>query len=185
MRSVEELERLFLASPAPPRERGTLRLICVRAGEGVHVTPARVSVSPEGGVEGDRWSAKPTRDRDDQVTLMEWRVVELVAGDTVAADAAGDNFLVDIDLSAEALPPGSRLRLGSAVLEVTAKPHTGCKKFKDRFGLAATTWVNARKERRLRGINCRVIAAGEAAVGDAVRVLPPATPREPKENSPR
>jgi MOSC domain-containing protein YiiM len=88
-------------------------------------------------------------------------------------EAAGDNFLVDLDLSEAALPVGARLRVGGAVLEVSAEPHTGCKKFRERFGGEALRWVNHRDNRalRLRGVNCRVVADGEVAVGDAVEVI--------------
>jgi MOSC domain-containing protein YiiM len=170
MRSVEELERLWLAT-RPQRGRGQVHLICLRHGGGAHSTPASARVTPEAGVAGDRWIDKSKRDVDEQITLMELRVAELCAGSDVALDAAGDNFLVDLDLSVEALPEGCQLRLGSAVVEVTAKPHLGCKKFRDRFGLAALTWVNSRKERRLRGVNCRVVSAGNVSIGDEVVVL--------------
>ncbi len=43
----------------------------------------------------------------------------------------------------------------------------------ERFGMAAMRWVSSAegKELRLRGLNARVIQAGEVRVGDAVRVL--------------
>ena len=109
-------------------------------------------------------------DLDAQVTLMNLRVVELIAGDGVPLDTPGDNFLVDLDLAEDALPTGTRLRLGSALLEVSPAPHTGCKKFSQRFGLEALKWVNDHRDLRLRGMNCRVLEAGSVAVGDAVEI---------------
>jgi MOSC domain-containing protein YiiM len=84
----------------------------------------------------------------------------------------GDNVLVDIDLSEDALPIGTRLRLGQALLEVSPEPHTGCDRFSARFGAPALAWINhkARRARRLRGVNCRVVEAGQVALGDAVVV---------------
>jgi MOSC domain-containing protein YiiM len=124
-------------------------------------------VTVEGGLVGDRW-ARGRRDLDAQITLMNVRVAELIGG---PLDLPGDNFQVDLDLSEEALPVGTRLRLGEALLEVSPAPHTGCKKFRERFGLDALTWVNDHRDRRLRGMNCRVLEAGTVAVGDPVAVV--------------
>jgi MOSC domain-containing protein YiiM len=150
-----------------------VRLICVRQAEGVHVCPPSVRVTASSGVEGDRWSAGADPDPEAQVTLMTARVAELVAADHAPLHAPGDNFLVDIDLSEQALPAGSRIRLGSAVLEISAVPHTGCAKFRERFGVDALRWVNHKdyRARRLRGLNCRVVTDGEIAVGDEIELL--------------
>lgn len=168
--TVEELEAQWLAAESAPQGSGTVRLICVRLGDGVHECPERVEVTPERGVVGDRWAAGERPNLDAQVTLMNVRVVELIARDGMPLDAAGDNFLADLDLAVDALPGGPRLRLGGALLEVTALPHTGCKKFRERFGLDALTWVNDHRDLRLRGANCRVLEAGWVAVGDPVGV---------------
>ena len=90
-------------------------------------------------------------------------------------DLPGDNLVVNFDLGTQALPIGSRLRVGGALLEVTEKPHAGCKKFSARFGEEAMRWVNDERhaERKLRGINCRVIEAGSVRVGDAIEVVRP------------
>jgi maleamate amidohydrolase len=165
-----ELEARWAAAEAAPRGRGSVRLICVRRGGEVHECPPRVLVTPERGVDGDRWVESDRREPDAQVTLMNVRVTELIRGDQ-PLDLPGDNFQVDLDLSEEALPAGTRLRLGEAVLEVSALPHTGCKKFRERFGLEALTWVNGHRDRRLRGMNCRVLERGWVAVGDPVEVV--------------
>jgi MOSC domain-containing protein YiiM len=108
-----------------------------------------------------------------QVTLMSARIAAEVAGERVPLHSAGDNFLVDLDLSEAALPVGTRLRIGAAVVEISDKPHAGCKKFAARFGEQALRWINAEENRalRLRGVNCRVIAGGEVSVGDRIAVL--------------
>ena len=129
-----------------------------------------MQISVERGLEGDRWSLAIERDpdRESQVTLMMATVAELVAAGVQPLHEAGDNILVDYDISLDNLPIGSRLRVGEVVLEVSATPHTGCSKFSGRFGQDALRWVNWRhwRERRLRGVNTRVLSGG------TVRVVP-------------
>jgi MOSC domain-containing protein YiiM len=102
---------------------------------------------------------------------MSARVAELIA-DGAPVDLPGDNLLVDLDLSAGALPIGARVRVGSALLEVSPMPHTGCRKFAERFGQDALRWVNWKehRDRRLRGVNCRVLEPGNVSVGDRCQV---------------
>jgi hypothetical protein len=166
MLTAEDLETRWASAEPAPRGTGTVRVICVRVGAGVHETPDRAQVTVEDGLVGDRW-AEGKRDLDAQITLMNVRVTELLGG---PLDLPGDNFQVDLDLSEEALPVGTRLRLGEALLEVSPAPHTGCKKFRERFGLDALTWVNDNRDRRLRGVNCRVFEAGAVSVGDRIEV---------------
>src|SRR4051812_16261518 len=163
-------ETAFAGLEPAPRGSGTVRLICIRRDEGVHETPDRAEVSVEDGLVGDRWG-NGKRHPDAQITLMNVRVAELVAQNGTPAHMAGDNFLVDLDLAEDELPVGTRLRLGEALLEVSPVPHTGCKKFRERFGLDALKWVNDHKDLRLRGMNCRVVEGGTVAVGDAVSTL--------------
>ena len=170
MRTFEELESLWAAVPAPPRERGALRLVCRRVMPGVHETPDEAHLSVEAGLVGDRWDAARDPDRETQVTLMNATVAELVAAGRQPLHEAGDNLLVDFDIGYDNLPPGSRVRIGQTVLEVTAAPHAGCSNFSERFGQDALRWVNWRhwRERRLRGVNMRVIEGGTVRVGDEV-----------------
>jgi MOSC domain-containing protein YiiM len=176
MRTFDELEALWAAMPAQPRERGTVRLLTVRREPGVHETPDAVAVTVDGGLEGDRWAhgwQERDPDREAQVTLMNAAVTELVAAGRQPLHEAGDNILVDFDITAEHLPPGARLRVGEAVLEISEMPHTGCSKFAARFGQDALRWANWRhwRERRLRGVNARVVQDGTVRVGDAVERL--------------
>lgn len=175
-----ELERAWSERTPSPVGHGTVRLICQRQGDGVHHLPRQVVIDVESGVVGDRWSLSPSPNRDAQVTLMNVQVATLIAGTRAPIDGVGDNFLVDLDLSEGAAPVGSRIRIGSALLEVTAKPHRGCAKFRQRFGEDAYAWVaegsNAEGRwptRRLRGVNCRVLEGGEVALADEVRVVAP------------
>ncbi|MDH3480894.1 MAG: MOSC domain-containing protein, partial [Gammaproteobacteria bacterium] len=99
--------------------------------------------------------------------------VSLVADDADRRELAGDQLYLDMDLSYENLPPGTQLAIGDAVIEVTAPPHTGCKKFAARFGRDAMLFVNsgAGKKRNFRGINAKVIRSGGINVGDVARKL--------------
>lgn len=104
---------------------------------------------------------------------MNSRVIALIAQAKDRWQLAGDQLYIDLDLSAENLPAGTRLALGSAIIEATAQPHTGCKKFVTRFGADAMNFVNSEVGRklRLRGINAKVIQAGLIHAGDVVKKL--------------
>jgi MOSC domain-containing protein YiiM len=140
----------------------------------------RCELSPELGVHGDNWakgcwmSLPDGRPHPDvQVTIMNARTIALIAQEEARWQLAGDNLLVDLDLSADNLPPGTRLSVGSVVLEITEVPHKGCKKFAGRFGVDATRFVNSRDGLRmhLRGIYASIVKPGLVAVGDAVKKL--------------
>ncbi len=134
------------------------------------------------GLVGDNWLARGSRssadgsaEPDAQLNIMNIRCARLVAGSDDRVPLAGDQLFVDLDLSPENLPEGTRLRIGSAVIEVTAKPHTGCAKFTRRFGLAAHRWINGvtGKRYRLRGICAKVVVAGTITTGDEITKLMP------------
>jgi MOSC domain-containing protein YiiM len=167
---VEDLDRRYRTTPPSPRDAGRLELIVARKGDGVHEIIDRAVLDPDLGLEGDRWHTAEKRKPDAQISLMNTHVVRTIAPDHHLVPDAGDNLLVDLDLSLEALPPGTRLRIGTALLEITPEPHTGCKKFHARFGSAALRWINHRDRRdeRLRGVYGRVIEGGIITTGDAI-----------------
>ncbi len=132
------------------------------------------------GLVGDTWfrrSSSRTADGsphpDMQLNIMNARVIALLAQDKERWPLAGDQLFIDLDLTERNLPAGTRLALGSAVIEVTSQPHTGCEKFVARFGANATKFVNSPegKQLRLRGINAKVVQAGTIRVGDLARKL--------------
>lgn len=130
------------------------------------------------GLVGDNWGPRGSANGapaslDRQLALMNARVIALLAQTKERWPLAGDQLFVDLDLSAANVPPGTRLEIGSAVIEVTAPPHTGCKKFTERFGADAVAFVNGPrwKPLQLRGVHARVVKPGFIRVGDAVRKL--------------
>jgi MOSC domain-containing protein YiiM len=113
-----------------------------------------------------------------QLNIMNSRVIALLAQRKDRWPLAGDQLFIDFDLSAASLPPGTKLAVGSAVIEVTAQPHTGCQKFVARFGPDAMTFVNSPigTTLRLRGINAKVVRTGAIRVGDTAKKLIGSTP---------
>lgn len=164
---------------APP-DGGRLELIVRRPAVGEREVLEEGELDVVDGLVGDTWrqrSSSRTPDRsphpDCQINVMGARVADLVAGHPDRRALAGDQLFLDLDLSAANLPPGTRLGIGTAVIEVTAQPHTGCGKFVERFGLEAMKFVNSPAGRalNLRGINARVVQSGAVRAGDRARKL--------------
>lgn len=155
---------------ASPKTQGALKLIVIRPSHEQRHCPQSVRLSPEQGLEGDRWGHSRSKDPEMQVSLMNSRVLEQVAATPERMSWAGDNLIVDFDLGEENLQVGDRLGIGEALLEITAAPHLGCHKFKRRFGKDALTFVNDRQHQPLylRGRFARVIQAGTVRVGDPI-----------------
>ena len=178
--SLSELENGLPEILRSPRDRGILRAIVIRPETDVRASLPQCELSPEGGVHGDDWakgcwmSLPDGRPHPDvQVTIMNARAIALIAEEEARWPLAGDNLLVDLDLSEDNLPPGTRLAIGATLLEITEVPHKGCKKFAARFGVDATRFVNSREGLRLhlRGIYARIVEPGVIAVGDPVQKL--------------
>lgn len=179
-RTLADLERRLPYLRAAPREAGTVLLVVRRPATGQRELVDEGRLEPGQGLVGDNWLSRgssSTRDgsanREAELTLMSHRVAGLLAEDPARQALAGDQLYVDLDLSVDALPPGSTLAVGEAVVEVSAKPHTGCSKFVERFGADAMRFVNGRvgRELRLRGVNARVVSAGRVRPGDGIRPL--------------
>jgi hypothetical protein len=163
-----------------PKDSGTLELIVRRPAEDQREILHEAELDLTTGLIGDTWqfrSSSRTLDNsahpDMQLNIMNARAIQLVAQCKDRWNLAGDQLYVDLDLSDENLPPDTQLSVGSAIIQVTNQPHTGCKKFVARFGLDAMTFVNSEigKKLRLRGINAKVLQAGKIQVGDQVRKL--------------
>ncbi|MFI5365790.1 MAG: MOSC domain-containing protein [Candidatus Binatia bacterium] len=171
-RTLEELEHGLRALPSASTRSGRVALIVARRDGGRRDTLQRVRLTPGAGVPGDAWSRRVEPDGDAQITVMQMDVAQLLANGQPLT-LFGDNLFVDLDLSVANLPTGSRLRLGTAVVVVTPKPHDGCRKFRARFGGDALRLVSmpALRSRNLRGIYMRAVEPGEVAAGDAVEIV--------------
>jgi hypothetical protein len=177
--TIEQLDQAIDHVASAPGDVGSLELLVCRPAVSERTVLDTGELVPGQGLVGDnyleRGNTKTPDDRADplaELNVMSARSLEAVAGvDRTRWPLAGDQLIVDFDLSADNCPPGTRLRVGTAVIEVTAKPHTGCSKFAERFGIDAARWVNSRKDLRLRGICAIVVDAGTVAPGDTVAKL--------------
>jgi MOSC domain-containing protein YiiM len=174
--SIEQLEAGLDEIRQSPADEGVLELIVRRPATGEREIVEKAELDLVVGLVGDRWGARTSSrsgdspDPDTQLNIMNARVLALVAQTKDRWPLAGDQLIIDLDLSEANIPAGTRLALGTALIEVTPEPHTGCRKFADRFGREAVKFVNSPvgAELRLRGINAKVVRSGTIRVGDRV-----------------
>lgn len=178
--SLSELEAGLEHIRQSPKDEGRVMMIVRRPVNDEREALTGCQIDAEEGLVGDNWKIRGSNRTPDgaanihaQITVMNSRAIGLIAGLEERWALAGDQLFIDMDLSDENLPPGSRLEIGSAVLEVSPLPHTGCKKFADRYGSDAVKFVNSVEGKRLhlRGINTRVIRGGMVCVADAVKKI--------------
>ena len=164
-----------------PADNGTVVLIARRPAVDEREVLTEAWLDLHDGLKGDTWRARGSSKTPDggpnpeaQLTLMNARTAAAVAGARERWPLAGDQIFADLDISRANLPPGSRVQIGSAVIEFSETPHTGCAKFSARFGVDALKFVSTPEGRdlRLRGANCRVVVAGVVRPGDTIRKLP-------------
>jgi MOSC domain-containing protein YiiM len=177
MRTLAELASHLDHIRAAPRHAGVVELIVRRPAQGDRELVEHAELDTTHGLIGDHWLARGSKRTPDgranpeqQLTLMNVRAIAALA-DRAHWPLAGDQLYVDLDLSEANLPAGTQLHLGTALVEISAIPHTGCNKFTARFGSDATMWVNGPigRELRLRGVNARIVAGGLVRRGDSVR----------------
>lgn len=178
--TMEELEAGLEEILRSPKDAGVLELIVRRPNVDEREVLETGELDLTDGLVGDSWKLRGSSRTPDgsphpemQLNIMNSRVIALVAQDKERWPLAGDQLFLDLDLSEDNLPAGTRLSLGSAVIEVTPPPHTGCHKFVSRFGLDAMKFVNSSVGRKLhlRGINARVVQPGQIRVRDVVRKI--------------
>lgn len=175
--TTTEIEQAMPHVLAVPRDIGRLELIVRRPKLNKRETVANGVLDVEQGLIGDNWLTRGSSRTmnglghpEMQLNLMNVRFAELIAGSRERVPLAGDQLFVDLDLNGDNLPPGTRLAVGDAVIEVTAVPHLGCKKFVSRFGIDAMKFANSDfgRKHNLRGINAKVVNGGIVRVGDAI-----------------
>jgi hypothetical protein len=176
--TTEELQSGLDRIRRSPTDEGVLNLIVRRPAVNEREVVEQAELDLVQGLVGDTWNRRRSKSTADgspniemQITIINSRVAALVAREKTRWQLAGDQLYVDMDLSSENLPTGTRLTLGSAVIEVTAPPHLGCQKFVARFGLEAMKFVNSPvgRELRLRGLHARVVQAGRIRADQLVR----------------
>ena len=176
--NTDELEAGLEEALTSPTDEGIVNLIVCRPDVGQRKVLQSAEFSLEIGLVGDNWSKKPYSKSPDggphpemQVTMINSRVLDLItAGDSSRMAVPGDQLVVDFDLSRENIPPGTKLNIGSAIIEVTEAPHTGCAQFVGWFGADAMRFVNSSRGRELclRGINSKVVHPGVISQGDKI-----------------
>ncbi len=177
---MSELEAGLDEIRRAPKHAGSLAMIVRRPASEQREVLEEGSLDLAEGLVGDNWKERGSHrmpggqaNPNTQITVINSRLVSLLARNRDRWQLAGDQLFVDFDLSLENLPPGTRLAIGSAVIEVTSEPHTGCKKFTSRYGVDAMKFVNSPvgRELCLRGINAKVVQPGKLKVGDPVKKL--------------
>ena len=176
--NTEELEAGLENIRQSPKDNGSLELIVRRPQTEAREVLSEGKLDLIAGLEGDNWKTRGSSSTPDksahpemQINIMNSRVIALLAQKKERWQLAGDQLFIDMDLSAENLPVGTKLSIGEATLEISPLPHSGCKKFTERFGLEAMKFVNSTlgKELHLRGVNAKVIQSGAIRVGDSVK----------------
>ncbi|MBZ0280196.1 MAG: MOSC domain-containing protein [Anaerolineae bacterium] len=178
--ALPDLEAGLAELGASPQDNGTVAMIVRRPEFGQRQVLEAAEIDTTQGLIGDNWLTRGSRHTEDgsanpgqQIAIMNSRVIQAIAQDESRWALAGDQLFLDLDLSAENLPPGQRIAVGTAVLEISEIPHNGCGKFTERFGSGATHFVNSKEGRELRrrGVNARVIQSGTVRAGDTVKKI--------------
>ena len=178
--NTEQLKQKLDYIRQSPKDGGVLEMIVRRPDVDERVELEEAELNPEVGLVGDSWIKRGSSKTPDgsshpgmQVTLMNSRCVEVLSGSRDRWQLAGDQLFIDMDLSEDNLPPGTRLSIGSAEIEVSSIPHNGCMKFAARFGKDAVHFVNSKigKQLHLRGLNARVVQKGRINRGDRVYII--------------
>ena len=173
--TLEDLQSALPDILNSPTEHGRIEMIISRPAVGERDILKTANLERDTGLVGDNWkqrgnskTADGSADPDAQITLINSRIVNAVSGSKSRWHLAGDQFVVDIDLSHNNLPPGSQLSIGTAVVELTSTPHTGCVKFASRFGNPALRFVSGAEamQQRRRGANAKIVQSGTVRVGD-------------------
>ncbi len=169
-----------------PAEAGPLRMIVQRPAVDQRTVVSEGTLDVDVGLVGDSWFTRGSLRTPDggpnpaaQVTVINARLIALLARTEDRWPLAGDQLVIDIDMSEKNLPPGTQLAIGSAVIEISEEPHTGCAKFAQRFGHDALRFISTPTGQalRLRGVNTRVIQSGPIHVGDLATRLESEPPR--------
>ncbi len=175
--TIEELDLLYRALPLRPTAQARVNALCVRPGPDLREERASIEFDPERGVIGDRWERKTWLYLQDgkpdprvQVALCNSDILAMVQKATGVRHHPGDTVFTDLDLSVTNLPVGMRLKIGTAVVEISDVENDACAKFAAHYGAAVLAWIRLPQNRslRLRGLFARIISGGLVRVNDPV-----------------
>lgn len=178
--STQEIESGLRQVLDSPKDDGSLLGIVTRPESGERFDLYSSEISGAYGVKGDHWSkgcwkslSDGSPDPNVQISIMNSRFIDLIATCRENWAASGNNLFIDMDLSPDNLRPGQQISIGSAELEISPVPHTGCASFIRRYGRDACVFVNTGvgRDLKLRGIYARVIKDGRVTLGDRVQKL--------------
>ena len=171
--TVENLEARWAKAEPSPQDNGKVEMIVRRPAPDQREPLQRATFTAEAGLLGDDWLRRHGDEIEAQITLMNARVAQLLAGDKARWAEAGDQLFVDLDISQDNLPPGTRIQLGEVIMQISTLPHTGCTKFARRFGGHARKWTATEEgaRQRRRGVYAHVVQDGEIKVGDPITKL--------------
>ncbi|MBN4052393.1 hypothetical protein JYT59_01430 [Sphingobacteriaceae bacterium AH-315-L07] len=178
--TTEELEKGLDLIRQAPKNNGTIEMVVRRPKTGEREVIEEVNLDHTEGLIGDNWKTRGSSRTPDgsahpdmQLNIMNSRAIALIAQDKQRWQLAGDQIFIDMDLSGNNLPPGTKLKIGTAIIEVSVIPHNGCKKFVERFGLDAMKFVNSPigKQLHLRGINAKIVQSGVVKVGNVAQKI--------------
>jgi len=177
--STAEIESKIATVLLSPKNEGALEMIVRRPEINSREVLQSGFLTIENGLAGDNWLTRGSSRTENglghpemQLNLMNWRFVNVISGSRERVALAGDQLFVDLDLSPDNIPPGTRLSVGNSEIEITAIPHLGCKKFVARFGIDAMKYANSDFGRKhsLRGVNAKVVTGGEITTGDRISI---------------
>ena len=170
--TTEEIEAGMAKVIESPKDNGVLNLIVRRPQEDGREVLDVGELDVEKGLVGDDWLTDDGN-YETQLAIMNSRIIDLLAQDAERWKLAGDQLFIDLNLTDENLPAGTRIKIGSAILEISPKPHNGCRKFVERFGLDAMMFVNSPvgKHYHLRGIYAKVVQSGTIRRHDVVKKI--------------
>jgi hypothetical protein len=178
--SREDCEAALPHILAAQKDNAPIISLCFRTGYSERSFPDRIQVSVERGIENERWLHDPWLKRENdtpdpriQISILPRRVMDLCWRDRENTVHPGDTMVADLDMTEANMPIGTKLQIGSAVVEVSDKFNTACAKWKARYGGDSLAWINHRPYRhlRLRGLLCRVVVDGEICTTDSIRKL--------------
>ena len=179
-KDLETLQNGFEHIKKSPADNGTVELIAIRPEEDQRKELEEGMFDEIKGLIGDNWASRGHSKTTDgsahpemQINIMNSRIISLITTEKNDWKMAGDQLFVDFNLNKDNVPAGTRLSIGDAILEVTSVPHTGCKKFSQRFGVEALKFIstNTGRQWQLRGINARVIKSGAIRIGDQISII--------------